>query len=124
MLVGTLTGCGARQYKVTGTISYNGEAVESGEVILHDAEGQVAPSGGPIKAGQFELLAFPGKKRVQVFATRKIHLHDGPMGSYGESIIPADYSAKLDLKAEVVPSDEANTLVFDLKGPKVTAPKR
>lgn len=112
----TLAGCGGgpREYGVHGTVTFDGQPVEKGEIRFLPAGTQEAAYGGAIENGKFECKVTEGQKRVEITATREAATPapDG-LPDY-VSYIPAEYNTQSTLKAEVKPSGD-NTFTFDLK---------
>ncbi len=113
----TLAGCGSgglAEYSVTGTVTFDGQPVEKGEIRFVSAEAQGAAYAGPIENGKFECKVTEGKKRVEIAATRESSkpAADG-LPDY-VSYIPAVYNTQSTLKAEVQAGGD-NTFTFDLK---------
>jgi len=82
LFAGLLTGCGASTGTVQGTVTFQGQAVENGEVRFEPASGVGSTTGAPIAAGKFSvpnLLPGTYKVTVEVFrADIKITLPGGP----------------------------------------------
>lgn len=112
-----LAGCGdagPRQYQVMGTVTFDGQPVEEGEIRFMPTEAGGTPYAGPIVNGKFECKVTEGQKRVEISATREAATPapDG-LPDY-VSYIPAEYNTQSTLKAEVKSSGD-NTFTFDLK---------
>ena len=70
LLVG---GCNGNTASVSGTVSYDGQAVGSGEINFLPADGVGPSGGGPITAGHFSVTGLtPGPKIVQVIAVKAV----------------------------------------------------
>ncbi len=113
-------GCGGPKYvKVTGHVTLNGESVNDGEIILVPDDRKLGADAGKITNGNFELLAKPGAKKVEIRASREIKsMKDNAMGGSTpqfESIIPPQYNDQSELKWTVSDSGEKDKL-FELKG--------
>jgi hypothetical protein len=116
----------------SGTITYNGSAVEGATVVLvpEASSGGYAASGLTDADGRFELSTFapdagavPGKYKVSVTKIEAPASAAGPEGGHDESetpppkdLLPAKYkdAAKSELTAEI-PADGTDELTFDLK---------
>lgn len=58
---------------VSGTVTYNGEAVEEGAISFRPVDGQGRGFGANIVDGRYEVAeSFPGKKRVLIVGVNKI----------------------------------------------------
>jgi hypothetical protein len=117
LLVVFALGCGSATRRVTGTVTLDGRPVPSGGITFQDVEGRLAPDHGEIKGGRFELRAKPGKKRVEVRASREVPAKKTEMGAYFEDYIPRRYNAESTLTADVTPGG-ANHFDFKLEGGK------
>jgi hypothetical protein len=119
-------GCGNPLAKVTGRVTLDGKDITDGEIILVPEDPTQGPDAGKITAGKFDLMAKPGKKKVEIRATRELPpIKDPAMGGAGipqfESIIPQKYNDKTELTLEVPPSGVADKL-FELKSEKGRSP--
>ena len=113
----TLAGCGGggpAEYAVTGTVTFDGQPVEKGEIRFLPAGTQGTAYAGAIVNGKFECKVTEGQKRVEMSATREAATPapDG-LPDY-VSYIPAEYNTQSTLTAEVKPGG-GNTFTFDLK---------
>lgn len=121
-----LTGCGGTSdsgpavYPVTGTVSLDGEPIPEGAMVFLDPEGKRKSFGARIENGQYSTEMTPGKKKVEITATRtsETKMEPGPSGGppvpATEQYIPPQYNTETTLEIEVSP-DDANTFPFDLK---------
>jgi hypothetical protein len=93
----------ARRYPVSGSVTIDGQAVPSGDILFVPVAGDRGPDAGTIKDGKYDLLATEGKKRVEISAS-KIR-PGGARGAGGEPVpeeyIPARYNIESKLSAEV-----------------------
>jgi hypothetical protein len=115
-----LAGCGkpaSNTLTVTGAVTFDGQPIPTGDIVLIPADGKTSSDAGHIVDGKFTLQAKPGKKRVEIHATRSGKI-DPDMGQSQESYIPARYNSQSALTANVDPAKE-NSFKFDL----TTAPK-
>lgn len=107
-------GCGdagPTMFPVAGTVSLDGAPIAEGDIIFLDADPSIAPDGGKIENGQFKMQAKPGKKRVEIRASRLEKLPSGQAGAMGETeayvdYIPARYNLNTELTADVQESGE------------------
>ncbi len=123
LAVTSLAGCdmsdpARREYPVTGTVKFDGKAVETGSVLFRAVDGDQRGFGGAIRDGNYELKATAGKMKVQISATRIIpgkfqELNPGEKSPVGEMYIPERYNTKTELTAEV--QAKKNSIDFDLK---------
>src|SRR5438128_9818163 len=65
-------GCGSGTCEVTGTVTFDGQPVAHGDILLTDVEGRLGPDYGKIEDGRFVLQAKPGRKRVEIRASREV----------------------------------------------------
>ncbi len=113
----TLAGCGSggpQEYRVTGTVTFDGQPVEKGEIRFVPTGTQGPAYGGAIENGKFECKATEGQKRVEITATREAPTPAADGLPDYVSYIPAEYNTQSTLTAEVKPGGD-NTLTFDLK---------
>jgi hypothetical protein len=67
-----LTGCGENknEYKVIGTVSYNGTPVDEGSIMFTATEGESHTGGGRIVDGKYEAMVPPGEKIVKIIGSK------------------------------------------------------
>jgi hypothetical protein len=113
-LLTAAAGCGRPgTAEVTGTVRFNGQTVEDGDIVFLPADGK-APEVGKIKDGKFQLRAKPGKNKVQIRAARpKPGKPDPIMGATKVGYIPAKYNTSTTLETNVS-TGQKNELSFDL----------
>ncbi len=103
------------KYKVTGTVTFDGDPIEEGTLIFYPAEEGSDADVATIKAGKYETRVKPGTKRVEITAQREMPDKIGPYGDPEmEQFIPADFNRESKLQAEVAPVDN-NILDFELE---------
>jgi hypothetical protein len=100
---------------VTGTVTWNGQPIPTGMIVLQPMDPQHAPAGCKIADGKFLLRTKPGKVRVQIEAVRTTAQRDPQSGAYlGEMYIPARYNTESELEA-IITRDGENRFDFALK---------
>lgn len=105
-------------FPVSGTVTFDGAPVESGDIHFEsDVKGE-APDSGSIVNGKYSLKAKEGKKKVKITASRAVpgKTTKGAMGEdivVKEDYIPAKYNTNSELAetVEAVP----NSFDFELK---------
>ncbi|WP_437192811.1 hypothetical protein [Planctomicrobium sp. SH527] len=117
-----LVGCGGGatgpdEHVVSGNVTFNGEPIENGRILLRQTEGSQQAFSGEIKNGSYSLKTAPGKMHVEITASRiipgKFDNSNGTPEPVGEMYIPAKYNSKSDLTADVV-GGQKNTFDFAL----------
>jgi hypothetical protein len=151
LALAVVLGCGdssglSRRYSVSGTVTYNGKAVEHGTIKFAPAGLEGRAAGGTISDGQYSLTtqdpddgALPGKYKVSVVAKAtdpsKVELkvkkpRDGAMSEADKKTVAAYYPQKIAAKAvavakNLVPakygSPETSGLTFEVKEQSNTA---
>jgi hypothetical protein len=134
LLLGLLaTGCGDGKVGVRGTVTFDGQPVQSGVISFEPADGRGPNTGGAITDGRFELSgpaeATPGLKIVRIRASRPTgrKIESGPPAPPGtlvdelKAYIPSQYNAKSTLTTEIV-AGKVNEVSFDLQSSR-TAPR-
>ncbi|HEX2474109.1 MAG TPA: hypothetical protein VHK01_05160 [Lacipirellulaceae bacterium] len=108
LLLAAVAGCSQSDLiPVTGTATWKGEPMPSGEAIFFPKDPGVAPSAGRIKDGKFEFLSKAGKMRVEIEAARYTGERDPVEGFLiTELYIPARYNKQSELEVEVTPDGE------------------
>ncbi len=111
-------GCGGKNtYPVKGTVTWNGQPMAEGKIVLEDENPRVLPAAGDVKAGTFTLEAPAGKKKVRIHASREVPgaKKDPAMGAVPrQEYVPRRYNADTTLSAEVKP-EGPNEFTFSLK---------
>ena len=123
LVCGLSLGCGGpsgpEKVTVRGTVTLNGEALESGVINFIPQTGKGASSGAAIEKGRYAAEITFGMKRVEIQSPRVIgrkaayDTPDSPMMDILEERIPPQYNALSDLSAEV--SAQQTTFDFPLK---------
>lgn len=65
-------GCGGPSASVTGSVTYEGNAVEEGAITFLPTDGKEASRGAMIKGGRYVADMVPGKWTVQISGGRKL----------------------------------------------------
>jgi hypothetical protein len=110
----TALSCGGRRtttQPVSGKVTFDGEALPSGILVLVPADPGMSPDSGEIRDGVFAFEAKPGLKTVQIRASREAG--KSPMGPVMREYLPARYNSNSTLKAEVK-ADGPSELDFTL----------
>jgi len=112
-----IVGCGGggpERCKVTGTVTLDGQPLETGEVLFLPADGQGPSDACQIVAGSFEGEVAPGSKKVEITATKEVPPAEaGGMPDY-INLVPAQYNTQTTLTADIKDGGEA--LTFELEG--------
>lgn len=111
-------GCGRSDgmHAVTGRVTFDGQPVESGEIIFRSPDGSEGSAAGKITDGRYSLRSTPGLKRIEITARREIETPPAPSGEPAigfESYIPEKYNRQSELTAEVAERGR-NTFDFEL----------
>ncbi len=96
-------GCdrGPHMVPVTGHVTYNGEPVSQGEISFVPHEKELAPDGGKIRDGRYDLRVKPGRKTVQIRASRPVEQDSPAMEVRYADYIPAKFNRESTLTVEV-----------------------
>jgi hypothetical protein len=121
-----LGGCGSDpRIPIGGNVTFDGQLVMDGSIVMEPADGQGQSTGGKILEGRYDLTGeaapLPGKKSVRIIATRKTGRKVTPgLASAGtmvdeiERYIPAIYNRQTTLVCEVS-KDGTRQIDFNLK---------
>jgi len=115
LLCATL-GCGSDGMVVaSGSVTFDGRPLVDGAISLYPADKSVAPQGGRIRDGRFQVRCRPGKYRVEILASRpKEGAKEASPGMTPlEQYIPARYNDASSLEAEVTMKSRQE-FTFDL----------
>jgi len=96
-----LAGCGESTKTVKGTVTFAGEPVPEGEIILRPTDAKENPTTAPIKKGQFEAKTTLGPKRVEITAFRETGKKDPLDGAERKQYIPDRYNTTSQLTTEI-----------------------
>ncbi|QDT55207.1 hypothetical protein Pan44_32490 [Caulifigura coniformis] len=91
--------------KVTGVVTFEGQPLPDGEIIVRAADGSHA-AGSHVQEGKFELNATEGKKVVEVTAWREVpgkfrEDNPGEKTAVREQYIPRQFNEQTKLELEV-----------------------
>lgn len=116
-----IVGCGGgiERHRVSGTVTFDDQPVERGEVSFVPDDPALAPEGGVIRDGKYSFEAVAGKKTVRIRGSRRLppQPQDDPeSGPLYEDFIPARYNTDSTLKVEVEPGAR-NVFPFELTSP-------
>ena len=109
-------GCGSDgMVVVSGSVTFDGQPLADGAVSFSPADKSVAPQGGRIRDGRFQLRCRPGKYRIEILASRpkKEAKELTPGMTPLEQYIPAHYNDATSLEAEVS-TKSRQEFTFDL----------
>jgi hypothetical protein len=123
-MLSCLSGCGDRGpklYRVSGTVTYDGQPIPDGEIRFSPLSGQGRPDSGKIVAGQYELKVTAGEKKIKIFAASNDPALVGPpppdMPKGGvnppRDYIPDKYNVNSELTVIVEPTN-GQTFPFEL----------
>lgn len=112
------TGHGPARYRVQGSVRFDGQPVDNGEILFAPLEKGLAPDAGRIDQGTYDVLVKAGKKKVEIRASRPVvGGKPNPMGPVYYDYIPERYNSRTKLVAEVKPDGE-NRFDYELKSGK------
>ena len=122
LVVLSLAGCGRpgpTQFLVTGTVKWQGEPVEKGDIIFDPVERKTRAEATKIVGGNYSLRIGAGKMKVRIFASRELpgKVSKDMNAPVLEHYIPPEFNRQTTLEAEVLPRDD-NQFSFDLPPPK------
>lgn len=117
-----LAGCGSHSpgMRVWGTVTYQGQPVQEGQIILVPIEGTPGPStGGPVVNGRYEIPSSLGPYargvyRVEITAMGEEKTYspnasgEGPFYTVRQQLLPACYNRQSPLRITISPDPEKN----------------
>ncbi|MCA9081364.1 MAG: hypothetical protein KDA58_12445 [Planctomycetaceae bacterium] len=113
-----LCGCGGGvadapdMFEVKGTVTYDGQPLESGQILFINADGSGRPDAGQITNGEFSFKCAAGEKKVEITSTREVPA-EAPDGLPDYvSLIPKEYNTESMLKASVKAGGSAEDHTF------------
>lgn len=114
-----VAGCGGGSdvQPVTGTVTFDGQPIESGRIMFRETGGQQRAFSAEITNGKYATETSTGAMRVEVIASRLVpgkfdESNPGEKVPMGEMYIPEKYNSRSQLTAEIQPGE--NTVNFDL----------
>jgi hypothetical protein len=117
LLLGLTAGCGGPpRAKVSGTVTLDGQPVESGTISFYPTANSGPTAGGGIENGRYTLEASPGEMTVVISANKVVGKHkmfdtkDSPVVDKVAEVIPERYNKTSELKVTLKPgvNDEVN----------------
>ena len=127
LLVALVVGCGPsgpRTYRVAGSITLDGQPLETGKIFLIDPEMHLDSDVGDIVNGRFEFQAQAGVKRVELRAERKTGEKSQFGGDVTEEALPARYNSQSELQVEVTTDADKNVFPFELQSDRLSHRQR
>lgn len=112
-----LVGCsrGPQPVVVSGNVTYRGEPVREGEIVLADEKSEAPAAVGKIDNGRYRVETLPGEKRIRVTASKETgKVIEGAMGvkvPERVDLIPAQYNTASTLVRTV---DAKGSAIVDL----------
>jgi hypothetical protein len=78
LIVPLYSGCSRQGLTISGTVTYEDQAVEDGFISFVPDDGRGPTFGAPIKEGKYELQGLtPGKKHIEITASSRYELPKG-----------------------------------------------
>ena len=119
LVLSTTSGCGNSPSVVSGSVTYNGEPVGNGHIVMQPVDGKGASCGGEIKDGKFSVETTPGKKLVQIIAVKKINFgRPSPQEQarlLREAAARGDHSGILERADAIPPNAQGNNVEVEVK---------
>ena len=108
-----LAGCGGDgRVQVTGSVTLDGEPLETGTIAFRPADGQGPTAGALITAGRYTVRVMPGPMFVEIQGFREVGRGrvvefdpDSPIVAITEPIVPPKYNTATELQVEVSASN-------------------
>jgi len=118
LVITLLVGCGQsgpKSYDVSGTVTVDGQPLETGKIFLIDPEGHLDSDVGDIVNGEFDFTAREGSKRVELRAARETGEISDFGGPVTEEALLDRYNSHSTLTAEVTTNGKQNVYTFELQ---------
>jgi hypothetical protein len=106
---------GPKTYKVSGTVTCDGEPIEKGYIIFHPVEPGDRTEAGDIADGEYVLRTMAGMKKVEIRGTRLTEEKGTKGEQLEENFVPARYNTETTLSAEVTEDEPSNRFDFELE---------
>ena len=86
VLLSVIGGCGGDSPSVvSGSVTYNGEPVADGQVLMQPVGGKGTSCGGSIKDGKYTVETAPGRKVVRIKAANRTQVSDEQLRRFREA---------------------------------------
>ncbi len=110
-----LIGCkkDALNYRVTGSVTFNGEPIPEGVINFIAEDSAVAPDSAKIVNGRYDARVKAGRKKIEVYAHREKKTNAVMNQGEREAYIPPKFNALSTIVREVKPDGE-NQFDFNL----------
>jgi hypothetical protein len=112
VLIACWAGCGrgGGLAAISGTVTYDGKALEKGLISFLPADGNGPTAAAPIANGKYIAKAVPGKKLVRIEGYKVIGEHPFSRNNprlvvEQKQILPPRYNSKSELTREITPTD-------------------
>ena len=96
----------APTYRVTGSVTWNGEPIPNGVINFIAADDAVAPDTAKIVAGRYDARVKAGRKKIEIYADREKKLDTVMNQGEREAYIPPKFNAQSKITREVTPRGE------------------
>jgi hypothetical protein len=113
-----LAGCGAKESRVSGTVTLDGQPIDAGAITFLPSDGQSPTAGGVIQDGRYSVKVPVGTMKVSISAPKvvgkkKIYpTPQSPEMPITKEAVPARYNEQTELQLDVKPG--ANQKDWDL----------
>jgi hypothetical protein len=102
VVVGTLCGCGKGEPTASGKVYFEGQLVPNGMIMFVPIGDQkITADSGKIIDGMFNFPTKPGKKRVEIYASRPGRIDPMMKSAIQVEYIPEKYNSKSTLEKEI-----------------------
>ncbi|MFT5524035.1 MAG: hypothetical protein ACI9G1_005688 [Pirellulaceae bacterium] len=92
---------------VSGAATFDGQSIETGDIIFQDADPSAVPDAGKIVDGKYTAKVKPGEKSILVFATKASGEVDPAMGMAPQlQYIPAKFNDESELTVTIPAGQE------------------
>jgi hypothetical protein len=114
--------------EISGTVTYDGQAVADGTISFQPADGKGPTAAGNITEGHYKLKIAPGSKRVEINGYRTTGKQrynpadpNSPMINIRQPILPERFNAKTQLTRDITTA--ASVYDFTLEKTPADRPK-
>lgn len=113
------TGCGDGRATVTGSVTFNGEPVSRGSIVLVPVDGKGRSAGGDVENGRYTIRKVdPGEKTVQLsaqYVSGTTKLDGGLEVDVVSDLLPRAWGAESTERLTIVPP--LTTKDYAIQGP-------
>ncbi len=112
-----IAGCGPSSSTVSGKVTLDGQPLANGSISFTPEDGQTATAGAAITNGAYTVELPPGKKRVEISATKvvgQVRAYEGdPNSPMMDDVRPIEFTSKSPMTVDIAAGENQHN--FELQ---------